>query len=230
MNKKLLIGILCSVSIITLSACGSTKVGNSALSTNSSSKSSITSSSTNKSSESSSEKTQSSTSQTIIEEKSSVLEAAEEHSQEISDKGQSTSISISEQSEDNYSNDHKSKKSDSANSHTNNSKINEEIPKIPEQTIYSLDNLTGTWKDSATGFIYILGPLGFDDYFSWGSQAVERVIYLSSASSNENTVTANWGMYRETPTKNKVTITFKGNDEVNVNFDDGANYNLVRSK
>lgn len=226
-----MIGILSSVSILTLTACGGSKTSNNTLSANSSSKSSLTSSSTKKSSESSSKKSQSSTDQVqVIEEKDYVSVENEDIAEEILNEKESTPTTTIEQYENNYSNANKSKKTNSANSDTTNSKTNTEHHKTPNQTLYSLDNLTGTWKDSATGFIYILGPLGFDDYFSWGSQAVERVIYLSSALSNGNIVTANWGMYRETPTKNKVTITFNGNDDVNVNFDDGASYNLVRSK
>ncbi|OFI50321.1 hypothetical protein BG261_00080 [Floricoccus tropicus] len=226
MNKKILIGILSSVSILTLTACGGSKTNNNVSSTNSISESSITSSITNKSSESISEKSESSALQ-IIEETSSTSAVNEEYTQEISTENNSIPLTTNEQSEDYRSNDNEPEKT---NSYTNDSETNTEAKEIPNQTIYSLDNLTGTWKDTETGFIYLLGPLGYDDYFSWGSQAVERVIYLSSASSNGNTVTANWGRYRETPAKNKVTIIFNGDDEVNVNFNDGTNYSLVRSK
>lgn len=229
MNKKLLVGILSSVSILTLTACGGAKLDNNALSTNSSCKSSLTSSSTKKSSVNSGEKTQSSTS-AIIEEKNPVSSVFEEPTAETSAVEQVIPTTTNDQPVVNGNNSNESDKVNSTDLHTDDSKTNTDDSKKPNQVTYNLDNLTGTWKDTSTGFIYLLGPLGFDDYFSWGSQAVERVIYLSSASGSGNTVTANWGNYRETPAKNKVTIIFNGNDEVNVNFDDGANYNLVRSK
>lgn len=230
MNKKLLVGILSSVSILTLTACGGAKLDNNALSTNSSSKSSLTSSSTKKSSVSSGEKTQSST-LAIIEEKNPVSSVFEEPIAEPSAvEQQVTPTTTNDQPVVNGNNSNESDKVNSTDLHTDDSKTNTDDSKKPNQVTYNLDNLTGTWKDTSTGFVYLLGPLGFDDYFSWGSQAVERVIYLSSASGSGNTVTASWGNYRETPAKNKVTIIFNGNDEVNVKFDDGANYNLVRNK